>query len=77
MHLLSDLYIRIVINDHSYNVHISLVHIKSWCHMLFNFINLVVDGFDFFFLLWFFIIWGHVVGVTVADINVVSVKDFS
>ena len=45
--LLSEVFIKVVINDHSYDVYISLAHVRAWCHAHFIFIDLVV--FLFFF----------------------------
>ena len=42
MRLLWDMFVKIVINDHLYNVLISLVHIKSWCCTLSIFVNLII-----------------------------------
>ena len=47
MHLLSDVIIKVVINDLSYSMYISLTHVRSWCGMHFIFI-------DWLFFLFFF-----------------------
>ena len=46
MRLLSDIFVKIVIDDHSYNVHISLALVRSWSRVFFILVDFVV----FFFL---------------------------
>ena len=42
MRLFSDVFIKIFINVHLYNVHISLSHVRPWCHAHFIYVDLVV-----------------------------------
>ena len=48
MRLLSDVFVKFVIYDRSFNIHVSLAHVRSWCRAHFIFVDLVVFPFFLF-----------------------------